>query len=112
MEKDENPYTKEMTEDIISSYLASPTKETVENLCKKYNKPLRSVVGKLSRTGIYKKPGYVSKNGEKPITKEGLVGLIAQEAGWDEWEVDGLEKAPKELLKKLLNKLKELNDQV
>lgn len=91
-------YTPEEEELLRESYPAT----AVSDLAKALNKSERSIIGKLSRMGIYQKKEYVGKTGERPITKLELCARIAQIL---EIEVDGLEKAPKEVLKRLLQKL-------
>ena len=100
-------YTKEQWEDILSSYQANPTRETVEALALKYDKSVRSVVGKLSKEGFYKKPEYRTKLNEIPCTKEQLVEMIANALGKPSDLLDGLEKAPKTALRLILGALDE-----
>ena len=54
-------------------YSANPTRETVEELADELGKSIKSVIGKLSREGVYQKTEYLTKTGEKPITKKELV---------------------------------------
>jgi hypothetical protein len=54
---------------------------------------------------VYKKTEYVTKAGEKPVTKSQLVQSIAEELGTTSNELIGLEKAPKEALKHIETQL-------
>ena len=46
-------YPKEVTDDIINSYIDNPSKETVIMLAKKYDKAKNLIVDKLKRSGVY-----------------------------------------------------------
>ena len=70
-------YTEEQVKDMIDEYSAEPTRHTVEILAKRYDKSVKSIIGKLSREGVYKKTEYTTKTGEKPITKLELVEDLA-----------------------------------
>ena len=63
-------YTEEQVAVMIEKYSNNPTRETVEFLAEEMDKSIKSIIGKLSREGVYKKTEYVTKTGEKPITKE------------------------------------------
>lgn len=99
-------YTPEQTESMVRSYTEAPTKETVEKLAADLGKSTRSVIAKLSREGVYKKAEYVGKTGEKPIKKDSLVGEIAEAMSLTEDKLDGLEKAPKGVLRLILAAVK------
>lgn len=94
-------YTPEIVQDIISLYTKNPTRETVELLAKKYNRSVRAIVSKLSREGVYKKPAYRTKQGELPHTKDDIVQVIAQIMGEYPDALEGLEKSPKVVLRKI-----------
>ena len=94
-------YTPETTEYIKEQYQKDPTRETVDRLAKELGKSPKSVIGKLSREGVYRREVYVSKTGEPPITKIELVAEIAHMLGKEEEDFPGLDKAPKLTLKKL-----------
>tara|TARA_B100000029_G_scaffold515862_1_gene625077 strand:- start:1579 stop:1890 length:312 start_codon:yes stop_codon:yes gene_type:complete len=96
-------YTKEQVEYMIDKYNESPTRETVETLSEELGKSTKSIIGKLSREGVYQKAVYVSKTGELPITKKELVVKLADAVDGDLSELEGLEKAPKKELKYLLS---------
>ena len=96
-------YTKEQVEYMIDKYNESPTRETVETLSEELGKSTKSIIGKLSREGVYQKAVYVSKTGELPVTKKELVIKLADAVDGDLEELEGLEKAPKKELKYLLS---------
>jgi|TARA_B110000211_G_scaffold95493_1_gene111369 N-methylhydantoinase B/oxoprolinase/acetone carboxylase alpha subunit len=101
-------YTEEQVSTMIQRYKESPARETVELLAQDFNKSVKSIIGKLSREGVYKKTEYVTKAGEKPVTKSQLVLSIAEELEEDYESFKGLDKAPKEALKVLLEKIEEI----
>jgi len=82
-------------------YSANPTRETVEELAEELNKSIKSVIGKLSREGVYEKTEYLTKTGEKPVTKRELVEKVAEILAVDYQALAGLEKSPKSALKLL-----------
>jgi hypothetical protein len=94
-------YTEEQTNMLVGAYLDSPTPETVENLAEELGKSKKSIIGKLSREGVYRREVYVSKTGEKPITKVEIVEQIADHLGLETSDLSGLEKSPKEALRRL-----------
>ena len=98
-------YTEEQVSTMIKEYIETPTRETVELLAQDMNKSVKSIIGKLSREGVYKKTEYVTKAGEKPVTKSQLVQSIAEELGTTSSNLVGLEKAPKEALKHIETQL-------
>jgi hypothetical protein len=98
-------YTQEQWDDIRNSYLADPTRATVETLAERYDRTVRSIVGKLSKEGFYKKPEYRTKLNEIPCTKEQMVEMIAKALDTHSETLDGLEKAPKSALRLILNRI-------
>ena len=62
-------YTEEQVSYMVKEYEASPTRDTVDALAEELNKSVKSIIGKLSREGVYKKTVYKTKTGEDPITK-------------------------------------------
>lgn len=100
-------YTEEQVETMVAWYTAEPTRETVEVIAKEMDKSVKSVIGKLSREGVYQKAEYLSKTGQRPVTKKQMVTLIAQNLVGDSSKLMGLEKAPKADLKYLLELVSE-----
>ena len=63
-------YTQDQVEFIVNQYRLKPDRETVENLAEELDKSIKSIIGKLSREGVYKKTIYKTKTGETPETKK------------------------------------------
>ena len=96
-------YTKEQADYMVKVYTDNPCRETVDILAEELGKSIKSVIGKLSREGVYRREVYKTKTGEKPITKIEIVELIAEELELDSEKLKGLEKTPKLALKALFN---------
>ena len=94
-------YTAEQVTEMVEAYNLTPSRETVTMLAEKLDKSEKSIIGKLAREGVYQKAEYVSKTGEKPITKIEIVREIAETLDLNETHLTGLEKAPKGVLKLL-----------
>ena len=100
-------YTEEQVELMKTKYGSNPTRQTVEELAEQLNKSVKSVIGKLSREGVYQKSEYKTKTGESPITKRELVDNVAIALGISYQDIAGLEKSPKADLKVLAATVKE-----
>ena len=94
-------YTDEEVEFLREEYLVN---KDIASIATKLGKSPRSIIGKLSRLGIYEKKVYVGKTGERPVTKLELCARIARVL---ELDVEGLEKAPKGVLKEIAERLEE-----
>ena len=94
-------YTEEMTQKLIKDYIDAPSRTTVERLAAQHDRSLKSIIGKLSREGVYQRESYKTKLGDKPITKLEIVHQIAESLKCDPDELLGLDKAPKQALKYL-----------
>lgn len=94
-------YTEEETKYIVAEYEKAPTIETVGELAEKLDKSTKSIIGKLSREGVYKRAVYTSKSGAVPVTKVELVNNIAENLGIEVENLVGLEKSPKAALQAL-----------
>ena len=92
-------YTEEQVSLMIEQYENEPTRETVENLAGELNKSIKSIIGKLSREGVYQKAVYKTKTGEIPVTKAQLVENLAMLLEIPSSKIMGLEKAPKQDIK-------------
>lgn len=92
-------YTQEQVEHMIEAYTNTPTRETVENLAEDLDKSIKSIIGKLSREGVYKKTVYKTKTGEDPETKKEIVQELAERLEVSYEAIAGLEKSPKAALK-------------
>ena len=71
-------YTEKQVEHMVEEYTNNPCRETVENLAETLDKSIKSIIGKLSREGVYQKQIYKTKKGEVPMTKQEIVTLMAQ----------------------------------
>jgi|TARA_R100000479_G_scaffold165996_2_gene105574 Zn-dependent M32 family carboxypeptidase len=98
-------YTQEQVDLMKEKYTSNPSRETVEELAETLDKSIKSIIGKLSREGVYKKTVYKTKTGEDPETKKEIVQEIAEKLELDYGLVAGLEKSPKSALKLLRNAL-------
>ena len=94
-------YTEEQTQMMVGAYLDQPTRETVDKLAEELGRSTKSIIGKLSREGVYRREVYVSKTGESPITKVEIVSNIAEGLGIETAALAGLEKSPKAALRNL-----------
>ena len=96
-------YTVKETARIVSEYENEPSRATVDRLADEYKKSARSIIGKLAKEGVYKRVEYRTKTGEVPVTKLQIVEDIQSQLGCE--SLTGLEKAPKQTLKILLDSL-------
>ena len=103
-------YTPEQVEHMIEAYTKTPTRETVENLAEDLDKSIKSIIGKLSREGVYKKTVYKTKTGEDPETKKEIVENLANMLNVKYETVAGLGKSPKAALKLLRSAINECMD--
>jgi len=100
-------YTQEQVDMMKDLYNLEPTRETVQQLAENLDKSVKSIIGKLSREGVYQKTEYLSKTGERPVTKKQMVIKIAKELVGESSKLEGLEKSPKADLKYLLELVSE-----
>tara|TARA_R110002167_G_scaffold304277_1_gene508520 strand:+ start:335 stop:706 length:372 start_codon:yes stop_codon:yes gene_type:complete len=100
-------YTEEQVKHMVRAYETEPTRETVDALADELNKSVKSIIGKLSREGVYKKTVYKTKTGEDPVTKKELVEELASILDMSAKTIVGLEKSPKSDLKNLVLVLRE-----
>tara|TARA_B100000459_G_scaffold122859_1_gene75472 strand:+ start:809 stop:1117 length:309 start_codon:yes stop_codon:yes gene_type:complete len=94
-------YNEQTTQYMLEKYTADPTRQTVEDLAEELSRSVKSIIGKLSREGVYRREIYKTKTGELPVTKVEIVSDIADNLGIEVESLLGLEKAPKSTLKKL-----------
>ena len=92
---------------MIDEYSANPNRETVDRLADELDKSIKSIIGKLSREGVYQKAIYKTKTGEVPITKSEIINNIADILDANGERLKGLEKAPKQELKYLYSIVKD-----
>ena len=74
-------YTEDQTKYMVDEYTNKPTRITVERLAKELDKTPKSIIGKLSREGVYRRSVYKTKTGESPVTKVELVAELAEALG-------------------------------
>ena len=101
-------YTDGQVEYMVETYTNTPTRQTVDNLAKKMERSVKSIIGKLSREGVYQKTIYKTKSGEVPMTKQEIILDMAEVLSIDSSKIMGLEKAPKQDIKfihEVVNKL-------
>ena len=98
-------YTEVQTQYIIDEYRNKPSRITVDRLASELSKTPKSIIGKLSREGVYRRSVYKTKTGESPVTKTELVEEIANSLEIDVEALAGLEKSPKLVLKQLKDAL-------
>lgn len=99
-------YNEQETYMLVNEYLDSPTPVKVEELAERLGRSKKSIIGKLSREGVYRRESYTTKTGERPITKVEIVQNIADSLGVELHSLEGLEKSPKASLKNLEEALK------
>ena len=92
-------YTEEQVNYMVKAYEVEPTRATVDALADELNKSVKSIIGKLSREGVYQKAVYKTKTGEIPVTKAQLVENLATLLEIPSSKIMGLEKAPKQDIK-------------
>lgn len=98
-------YNEEQTQYLVKEYVNDPTKATVDRLAQEMEKSPKSIIGKLSREGVYRRSVYKTKTGESPVTKEQIVRDIEDVLGINHESLTGLEKSPKNILKQLRDSL-------
>lgn len=94
-----------MTKETVKNYTAEQearlaefdviTSETAEMLAQEFGKDVKSVRAKAVRMGVYQGKARVSKTGGPIERKEAIVADIAALVGYN---MEGLEKAPKQAL--------------
>ena len=94
-------YTEEQTQKLVEKYKANPNMVTVSDLAIAYGKSPKSIIGKLSREGVYERAVYKNKSGTAPVTKVEICSNIAENLGIEVESLVGLEKSPKATLQAL-----------
>ena len=92
-------YSDADVEKMVMAYAKQPSRETVDKLAEDLDKSVKSIIGKLSREGVYQKAIYKTKSGEVPMTKQEIILAMATSLGIDSSKIMGLEKAPKQDIK-------------
>lgn len=103
---DHMKYTDIQRQEIITEYTkAANPAEAIGALAERLNVTTRSIIAVLARAKVYKRQEYTPKYGETVYSKEEIVALIEAEAKVGATSFEGLEKAPKYVLFKLLEVL-------
>ena len=93
-------YTEDQTKHIIQAYQRNPNRDTVEMLAEELEKSVKSIIGKLSREGVYRREIYKAKSGELKW-RSFQISLIHWELKWTlYWAWRKLQKPPLKHLKK------------
>jgi len=95
-------YTPEEVALLIDEYEKAPNQETIASLASRLQRSPKSIIGKLSREGVYRKQMYLTKTGEAQVTKKEQVATICNLINGDISKLEGLDKAPKQALKYLI----------
>ena len=101
-------YSETETKRLIDAYIKEPTLDTVDRLSVQLNRTRKSIIAKLSKEGVYITRGYTDYRGEKPVTKLELVHQIEDAL---DLQLPGLDKSPKETLRKLAQATQDLASQ-
>jgi hypothetical protein len=96
---------------IKESFKEDSTQDNIHFLSQKFDTSTRSIIAVLTAAGLYKKPGYLTKTGEKPIPKQEIVDLIAKAMKVSPDLLEGLEKTNKSVLRLLLRALDKSSDE-
>ena len=95
-------YSDEMVARISDAYSADPTRETVDALAAELDRPVRSIISKLSAIGIYQKAEKVTKAGKPIVKKEEYVAQIEDALNTELPSMEKMTKADLERLVKIL----------
>ena len=87
-------YSAEQAQYMVERYTAKPDRETVDELAEELGKSAKSIIGKLSREGVYRRQLYKTKQGKEPTTKAEIVANIAMSLGFESEDLVGLDKTP------------------
>lgn len=96
---------KEDKEFIKSEFQEDPTQENIKFLAEKFEVSVRTIKAILTYAGLYSRQGYLTKTGEKPVSKAEIFTLIAKALEVDQERLEGLDKCNKSTLRLLLDKL-------
>ena len=94
-------YTPQQTLELLKMYENDPSEATIRKASVKFNKTERSIVAKLSKEGVYIKKVKRDKTGQPIEKKDEIVQKIESILNLQTGDLEGLEKSPKLILKKL-----------
>ena len=95
-------YTDAMVNQMVGTYTAAPSMETVVALATQLGKNKRSIIAKLVREGVYQAAPRVTKSGAPIVRKAELVARIQDNLGIT---VASFEKASKADLQRMVEAL-------
>lgn len=98
-------YTAEQITYMTETYTGKDNKSEVAAIAETVGKSQASVRAKLANLGLYVKAEATATAKGNGITKATIAEAIATEAGLSEAEVEGLTKATKSALEKVLARL-------
>ncbi len=102
-------YTEENTKMMINMYLEAEDKDAIiDVLCELLDKRPRSIIGKLSKEGVYIKKSYKTKAGKDPKTKVEMIFDLSLVLKCDAEKLQGLIKTPKPDLTYLIDAISKL----
>ena len=90
---DQPNYTDAMVSELVAAYEDAPTRATVDEFAKKFDKPARSIIAKLVREGVYKAVARATKQGTPVVRKSELDAQIQAALGTN--QLESLVKASK-----------------
>lgn len=96
-------YTPEVTAELIEKHTAGIS---IADLAEYFDVPERSIIAKLSSLGLYKKKGYLTKQGEPVVRKEEYIERLAKLLNVQADRLESLEKVNKSVLKLIEEALK------
>ena len=98
-------YTPEQTAELVAAYTAvkdfEGQSDVIATFAETFGKSVASVRQKLVREGVYQKREYLTKQGEKPESKEDIVSDIAKLIDSTDEMAESLAKANKGILVKI-----------
>lgn len=98
-------YTEAQVEVLKSEYTGTDNATEVAAIAAKIGKTPASVRAKLASLKLYKAADKAETSKEDRVTKRVIVEAIAEKVGLVDFEIDGLEKATKSALEKVLANL-------
>lgn len=90
-------YTDAQTSQLVSAYIANPTRETVEAFAELFGRTARSIVAKLAHEKVYQKQASDPRASQN-TTKADLVKNLATALNVEYASLKSLEKADKATL--------------
>ena len=103
-------YTDEMIAKMLEKYTAATTEQerdnVVDSLAFEFDKGRRSIIARLSKSGVYVSKAYKAKTGEKPVRKNETAEAICKVLGLSvEAHSESLSKVTKVVLQTIFKAL-------